>query len=113
MQFWSGVALLSLGVNTSFFVGVSALTRQTEAAQYSAELCAADELSQPARQSLDEHSVAEFKTRLSKSLGKVTASREVDIALAELNLRITERRDRKLNSSHVAISYAVFCLKQK
>lgn len=92
MQFWSGVALLSLGVNTSFFVGVSALTRQTEAEQYSAELCAADELSQPARQSLDVHSVAEFKTRLSKSLGKVTASREVDIALAELNLRITERR---------------------
>src|SRR5690625_7724686 len=65
MQCWSGVALLSLGVNTSFFVGVSALTRQTEAEQYSAELCAADELSQTARQSPDVHSVAALKTRLS------------------------------------------------
>src|SRR5690625_8018510 len=63
MQFWSGVALLSLGVNTSFFVGVSALTRQTEAEQYSAELCAADELSQPARQSLDVHKIGRASCR--------------------------------------------------
>src|SRR5690625_3886768 len=33
MQFWSGVALLSLGVNTSFFVGVSALTRDRKSTE--------------------------------------------------------------------------------
>ncbi|MDQ2077673.1 ATP-binding protein [Marinimicrobium sp. ABcell2] len=92
IQFWSGVTLLSLGANTAIFIGVSLLSRQTEEEHYSAELCAADELSQPVRQSLDVHSAVEFKTRLAKSLGKVTASREVDVALAELNLRITERR---------------------
>ncbi|WP_111641067.1 ATP-binding protein [Marinimicrobium alkaliphilum] len=89
---WSDVTLLSLGVNTALFVAISLLTRQSEAEQYSAELCAADELSHPARQVLDVHSASEFKSRLAKSLGKVTASREVDIALSELGLSINERR---------------------
>lgn len=92
MEQWSAIALLSVGANTAIFVGLSLITRQTEEEQYSAELCAADELSQPVRQALDVHSAAEFKTRLAKSLGKVTASREVDVALSELGLRITERR---------------------
>lgn len=92
MAYWSGVTLLSLGVNAAIFIGLSLATQQNEDELYSAELCAADELSQPVRQALDVHTVAEFKSRLSKSLGKVTASREVDVALGELNLRATERR---------------------
>lgn len=89
---WQGVTLLSLGANTALFIALSYFLGQTEEEQYSAELCAADELSQPARQTLDVHSAAEFKTRLARSLGKVTASHEVDAALGELGLRITERR---------------------
>lgn len=92
MAHWSGITLLSLGVNAAIFVGLSLALQQSEDELYSAELCAADELSQPVRQALDVHNVPEFKSRLAKSLGKVTASREVDVALSELNLRATERR---------------------
>jgi len=91
-NYWSEVALISLALNTLCFVLISQLTKQTEDEQYSADLCAADELSHPVRQALDVHSAAEFKTRLGKPLGKVTASREVDIALQELGLTINERR---------------------
>lgn len=89
---WSEITVLSLGVNTLIFIALSLLTRQTEEEAYSAELCAADELSHPVRQALDVHSAAEFKARLAKSLGKVTASREVDVALKQLGLNIAERR---------------------
>lgn len=89
---WSEITLISLCLNTLCFVVISLLTQQTEDEQYSADLCAADELSHPVRQALDVHSAAEFKTRLAKPLGKVTASREVDIALQELGLNINERR---------------------
>jgi signal transduction histidine kinase/Na+/proline symporter len=92
MEYWSPITLLSLGLNTVIFVVISLITRQTEEEYYGAELCAADELSHPVRQVLDVHSVAEFKNRLAKSLGKVTANREVDIALSELKLSINERR---------------------
>jgi PAS domain S-box-containing protein len=92
IEHWSDVTLVSLGVNTLIFVIISLITRQTEDEHYSADLCAADELSHPVRQALDVHSALEFKTRLAKPLGKVTASREVDIALNELNLSINERR---------------------
>lgn len=92
MSHWSEITLISLGLNTLIFIGLSLLTRQTEEEAYSAELCAADELSHPVRQALDVHAAAEFKTRLAVPLGKVTASREVDIALRQLGLAISERR---------------------
>ncbi|HEY7885274.1 MAG TPA: ATP-binding protein [Cellvibrionaceae bacterium] len=89
---WSEITVLSLGINTLIFISLSLMTRQTEEEAYSAELCAADELSHPVRQALDAHSADDFKARLSKPLGKVTASREVDIALKQLGLNIAERR---------------------
>lgn len=92
MEHWSAITLYSLGLNTVLFVGVSMLTQQTEEESYSAELCAADELAHPVRQALDVHSADEFKARLAKPLGKVTASREIDIALKQLGLSIAERR---------------------
>jgi signal transduction histidine kinase/Na+/proline symporter len=92
IEYWSEVTLISLGLNTLCFVVISLLNQQTEDEQYNADLCAADELSHPVRQALDVHSASEFKHRLAKPLGKVTASREVDIALKELNLGIDERR---------------------
>jgi signal transduction histidine kinase/Na+/proline symporter len=92
IDYWNSITLLSLGLNTAFFIGVSLVTQQTEDEQYSADLCAADELSHPVRQALDVHSAAEFKERLAKPLGKTTASREVDNALKQLSFNITERR---------------------
>src|SRR5690606_16855600 len=59
-EYWSQVILLSLGVNTLCFVLISLLTQQTEDEHYSADLCAADELSHPVRQALDVHSAADF-----------------------------------------------------
>ncbi|MFC3115820.1 ATP-binding protein [Cellvibrio fontiphilus] len=92
IEYWSQVTLLSISLNTLCFVVISLATTQTDDEQYSADVCAADELSHPVRQALDVHSAAEFKHRLAKPLGKVTASREVDIALKELSLGIDERR---------------------
>src|SRR5690606_10989818 len=46
-EYWGQVTLLSLGLNTLFFVGISFLTRQAEDEHSSADLCAADELSHP------------------------------------------------------------------
>lgn len=92
LEYWSQVTLLSISLNTLCFVLISLLTTRTEDEEYSADVCAADELSHPVRQALDVHSAMEFKHRLAKPLGKVTASREVDIALKELNLSIDERR---------------------
>src|SRR5690606_31259256 len=91
-EYWSQVTLLSLGLNTLCFVVVSLLTTQTEDERYSAVLCAADDLSHPVRQALYVHAAADFKSRLASPLGKVTANREVEIALQELNLSINERR---------------------
>lgn len=91
-NYWSEITLISLSLNTFCFVAISLITRQTEEEEYNADLCAADELSHPVRLALDVHSAAEFKARLAKPLGKVTASREVDIALKELGLTISERR---------------------
>src|SRR5207253_4095590 len=51
-----------------------------------------------------------------KSLADHAANRQADIVNLADAERIDDRRDRKstrLNSSHVAISYAVFCLKKK
>jgi len=92
LDYWNSITLFSLGLNTAMFIGVSLVTEQSEEEHYSADLCAADELSHPVRQALDVYSAAEFKDRLAKPLGKVTASREVDTALKQLELSINERR---------------------
>src|SRR6266508_6582177 len=38
---------------------------------------------------------------------------EIDLAAGKLQVRRGDRKSTRLNSSHVAISYAVFCLKKK
>src|SRR5699024_11398163 len=49
----------------------------------------------------------------SKGLVHVSSSTAVTLALAEPNSRPIDRKSTRLNSSHVSISYAVFCLKKK
>src|SRR5437870_10581942 len=57
-----------------------------------------------------------FPTRRSSDLGAGEQFVEFDFFDADLHCAFGRKRDRKstrLNSSHVAISYAVFCLKKK
>src|SRR5690606_41882176 len=57
----------------------------------------------------------EFKLRNVVRLGEKERNIVLDQTddVAELELLITDRKSTRLNSSHVKISYAVFCLKKK
>src|SRR5690606_40981073 len=57
----------------------------------------------------------EFVRRMSANEleGEVSPHRLVMIGLAVLGLCIIDRKSTRLNSSHVKISYAVFCWKEK
>src|SRR5207253_7603372 len=57
-----------------------------------------------------------FPTRRSSDLLRVCRDGTQSRSKRDRNIRLPRKRDRKstrLNSSHVAISYAVFCLKKK
>src|SRR5690625_5954926 len=45
--------------------------------------------------------------------GRIGAIRQALESQGQVNTRIQDRKSTRLNSSHVAISYAVFCLKKK
>ncbi|MGQ9425778.1 ATP-binding protein [Gilvimarinus sp. F26214L] len=89
---WNLVTLWSLGLNVAFFAVASWLSKTSFEERYSAELCAADEISHPVRATLDAHSAADFKDRLSEGLGREIAHQEVNRALRELGLSRNERR---------------------
>ena len=89
---WDHITLWSLGINTVIFVGVSFFTKTSPEENYSAGLCAADEISHPLRSTLDVHTASEFVTRLSERLGNEIADQEVQRALRQLKLTINERR---------------------
>src|SRR3989442_11827975 len=62
----------------------------------------------------EEHALAEALLEVER--GGLKASRGVGLGPRDLEERFSKRIDRKstrLNSSHVRISYAVFCLKKK
>ncbi|GLS26881.1 ATP-binding protein [Marinibactrum halimedae] len=92
MDAWHTITLLSLAVNSAAFVIVSLLTSQNAEELYSASLCAEDELSHPMRMVLDVHSCEEIIERLGQSLGAALADQQVNRALQELNLSVSERR---------------------
>src|SRR5690606_40487999 len=48
-----------------------------------------------------------------RTLGPRVTSKLAEFTFSGLALRITDRKSTRLNSSHVKISYAVFCLKKK
>ncbi|MCW8126970.1 ATP-binding protein [Microbulbifer halophilus] len=92
MSIWTRVTTLSLAVNVLLFVGLSLLTRSSSLEQYAADLCSDETLSQALRLELDVQSAAEFRLRLSDSLGDATANQEVNRALRQLRLPDDERR---------------------
>lgn len=89
---WHSVTFLTLIVNSLLFVLMSLFTKTSHEEAYSAELCTADEISHPVRNTLDVTSAGEFKSRLEPRLGAATANQEVDRALEELGLNRSERR---------------------
>ena len=92
MEIWPQITTLSLSVNVLLFVCLSIFTRTSSLERYAADLCSDDSISQALRLELDVQSAAEFRMRLSESLGAATASQEVSRALRQLNLPENERR---------------------
>lgn len=89
---WDQITLLSLGANIFIFVAVSYLSKTSSDEDYSAALCAADEISHPLRSTLDVRNAGEIAGRLSEQLGPEIAEQEVQRALSQLNFTINERR---------------------
>lgn len=92
INYWSQITLISLGLNSLTFIGLSLLTTQGEDERFSADICADDELSQPLRLSLELRSAREFRSQLAEVLGPQSARDEVAKALSQLSLTIDERR---------------------
>src|SRR5437660_6200433 len=66
-----------------------------------AELSARDESERRAREIVTE------------SIQRIAADQTAEVSVSVLPLPTEDRKSTRLNSSHVAISYAVFCLKKK
>src|SRR5690349_23152642 len=54
-----------------------------------------------------------LRPELAEALGPERFVREIEIAAGLTHPHILDRKSTRLNSSHVEISYAVFCLKKK
>lgn len=91
-ELWSATAIVAIGINMLTFIGVSILTPSHPDEIAAAELYSTDDLNRPATQRLRAHSPQEMKESLSSALGDVTANREVDRALQEMNISATETR---------------------
>ena len=85
-------ALGATTVNTLVFVLVSVITETSEDELSTAQACAVDTLNTPQRRQLDILNAEEFRERLAKPLGRRTAAREVDRALADLQIPLNEDR---------------------
>src|SRR5256885_8289425 len=59
------------------------------------------------------HAETNARTHLSGDSASVKSVSQVPDLDAELAARIADRKSTRLNSSHLVISYAVFCLKKK
>src|SRR5690554_3039307 len=46
-------------------------------------------------------------------VGKSTVTANIAVTLSKMGFKVGDRKSTRLNSSHVRISYAVFCLKKK
>src|SRR5262245_64261752 len=65
-----------------------------------------------ARRTVEE--LARRRPRLVEELAEVQASsREMERQIAATEIELGDRKSTRLNSSHLGISYAVFCLKKK
>ncbi|KAF0808734.1 sensory box histidine kinase [Alcanivorax sp. S71-1-4] len=89
---WHHVAMASIIVNSVVFALVSLFTRTSSAERNAADACAVDSLRRPFRWELEADTVDDFVQSLTEPLGPVTAEREVNLALRDLNLTRAETR---------------------
>ena len=89
---WHLAAIASLAANITVFTLVSLFSRSSAEEQSAADACTVDNVRRPQRRELLANSPQEFAAQLSKPLGAITAQREVEQALQDLQLPFDERR---------------------
>jgi Na+/proline symporter/signal transduction histidine kinase len=89
---WHNVAVASIIANTVVFALVSLVSPTRPEEINAAETCSVDSLRRPYRWELEAETVADFTRSLTAPLGPVTAEREVELALQDLNLGRGETR---------------------
>ncbi len=89
---WHYYVMVSLSLNVVVFVVVSLFTEASPEELRSAQACSVDNLMRPSRRELQASSSEEFKHLLAESLGRKAAEREVNHAIAQLNLNELEYR---------------------
>ncbi len=89
---WHFSAIAALSMNCITFILVSLLTRTSIEEQRSAQACVVNNVRRPERRELYVSTPHEFAVELAKPLGAVTAQREVEQALQDLQIPFDERR---------------------
>src|SRR5690554_6982125 len=84
-------------------------------ATFIANLLKSDEKGQPVNKALVDQMVVELDRKISAQMDEILHApklQELESSWRGLKLMV-DRKSTRLNSSHVRISYAVFCLKKK
>ncbi len=89
---WHFSAIAALGANCITFVLVSLFTRTSSEEQRAAQACVVNNVRRPERRELLARTPQQFVAELSKPLGGVTAQREVEQALKDLQFPFDESR---------------------
>ncbi|MDY0248925.1 MAG: ATP-binding protein [Pseudomonas sp.] len=89
---WHFSAIAALGINCITFILVSLFTRTSSEEQRAAQACVVNNVRRPERRELLARSPQQFSAELAKPLGAVTAQREVEQALKDLQFPFDERR---------------------
>ncbi len=89
---WREITIFSLIINSAVFVAVSIWHESSDEERSSADICTLDTVKRRKRSGLVAKSPQEFIRSLSKPLGEKTATREVNRALQDLNLDLSDRR---------------------
>lgn len=89
---WHVPAFVSLTLNVMVFALTSMLTSTSNGESRAAESCSIGAMARPSRRELEAGSSDEFKSQLTVPLGADVATREVDRALAQLELPASESR---------------------
>ena len=93
---WHQVAFLSLGANAGVVILVSLLTRMSPEEASAAAACQVESSTRSHRRIPIASSTYEFHEMLSTPLGSITAAKEVQKALSDLNMREDETRPHAL-----------------
>jgi len=89
---WHYYVMLSLTANIGIFVALSLFFKMSPEEERSAQACSVDTLMRPSRRELIAASSEEFKDFLAVPLGQKAADREVNHAIAQLQLQEVEFR---------------------